>query len=346
MANAINLQCRMYESKYPSVGATVMVQVKNVAEADLVARVSLLEYNNTEGMIQFSELSKRRIRSVVSTIRVGNVEPLMVVNVNEEKGYVDLSRRNLNAKDVKKCEERFTKSKTVHSIFWHVAETLKIDLEKLYVEIGWPLYRNYGHAFEAFKLIAADPDSDFDSLNREVQQIGSDGQEETKVAPAISEDVKNALVKVIKRRMTLQPLKLRADIHMKCFVFDGVEYIKDAMRRGLEAGTDDCPVKMKLIAAPLYVLTAQTLDREQGISVLQNAITACTEEIERHGGKLEVMKAPRVVNELLPDEMVENGNDENGDDEYGDDENGDDENGDDEIGNYENGNEGGMEDKD
>jgi translation initiation factor 2 subunit 1 len=32
------------------------------------------------------------------------------------------------------------------------------------------------------------------------------------------------------------------------------------MRRAEAAGTEDCPVKMKLIAAPLYVLTMQTLD--------------------------------------------------------------------------------------
>ena len=33
------------------------------------------------------------------------------------------------------------------------------------------------------------------------------------------------------------------------------------MRRAEEAGTDDCPVKIKLVAPPLYVLTTQTLDK-------------------------------------------------------------------------------------
>lgn len=42
----------------------------------------------------------------------------------------------------------------------------------------------------------------------------------------MSEEVKESLVKNIRRRMTPQPLKIRADIEMKCFQFDGVLHIK------------------------------------------------------------------------------------------------------------------------
>lgn len=47
-----------------------------------------------------------------------------------------------------------------------------------------------------------------------------------KVVPAVTEEVKDSLVKNIRRRMTPQPLKIRADIEMKCFQFDGVLHIK------------------------------------------------------------------------------------------------------------------------
>ena len=33
------------------------------------------------------------------------------------------------------------------------------------------------------------------------------------------------------------------------------------MRRAQAAGNNDCPVKIKLVAPPLYVLTTQTLDK-------------------------------------------------------------------------------------
>lgn len=72
---------------------------------------------------------------------------------NREKGYIDLSKRRVSEEDVQACEERYNKSKLVHSIMRHVAETLSIDLEELYTTIGWPLYRKYGHAYEVLELI-------------------------------------------------------------------------------------------------------------------------------------------------------------------------------------------------
>ncbi|KAG8390137.1 hypothetical protein BUALT_Bualt01G0052200 [Buddleja alternifolia] len=307
--NGPNLECRMYEARYPEVDMAVMIQVKSMADSG--AYVSLLEYNNIEGMILFSELSRRRIRSISSLIKVGRIEPVMVLRVDKEKGYIDLSKRRVSEEDIQGCEERFNKSKLVHSIMRHVAETMSIDLEDLYIHVGWPLYKKYGHAFEAFKLIVNDPDSILDSLTREVKEIGPDGQEVTKVAPAISEEVKDSLVKNIRRRMTPQPLKIRADIEMKCFQFDGVLHIKEAMRKAEAAGNKDCPVKIKLVAPPAYVLNTQTLDKEQGITILNKAIEACTEEIERHKGKLTVKEAARAVSEredkLLAEHMAKLG---------------------------------------
>ncbi|KAE9453227.1 hypothetical protein C3L33_14857, partial [Rhododendron williamsianum] len=250
----------MYESKYPDVDTAVMVQVKSIG--DLGAYVSLLEYNNAEGMIPLTELSRRRIRSLNSLIKVGRVEPVMVVSVEADKGYVNLSKRRVAEEDVIACEHRFNKSKLVHSILRH----------DLYVRFGWPLYRKYGHAIElcaqAFKLIVSDPDSVIDSLSREVKEIGPNGKEVTKLVPAISEEVKDGLVKNIRRRMTPHPLKIRADIEMKCFEFDGVLHIKGAMRKAEAASNKDCPVKISVVAPPLYALTTQTLDKEQGYQSL------------------------------------------------------------------------------
>lgn len=64
----------------------------------------------------------------------------------------------MSPEDVVKCEERFNKSKMVHSILRHVAEKCKEPIETLYETIGWPLQGKYGHAVDAFKYsITYDP---------------------------------------------------------------------------------------------------------------------------------------------------------------------------------------------
>ena len=103
--------CRFYEEKYPEVDQLVMVRVKSLAE--MGAYVSLMEYNNIEGMILFSELSRRRIRSISKLIRVGRQEAVVVLRVDKEKGYIDLSKRRVSPEDFATCEEKFNKSKAV-----------------------------------------------------------------------------------------------------------------------------------------------------------------------------------------------------------------------------------------
>jgi translation initiation factor 2 subunit 1 len=61
-----------------------MVNVRSIAE--MGAYVHLLEYNNIEGMILLSELSRRRIRSINKLIRVGKTEPVVVIRVDKDKG--------------------------------------------------------------------------------------------------------------------------------------------------------------------------------------------------------------------------------------------------------------------
>lgn len=63
------------------------------------------------------------------------------------------------------------------------------------------------------------PDEMWDKLKEENEQEGRDW---SIVTPA----VKEAVMKNVRRRMTPQPLKIRADLEMTCFTYGGVEHIK------------------------------------------------------------------------------------------------------------------------
>jgi len=300
---------RMYENKYPEVDDVVMVQVKSIAE--MGAYVALLEYNGIEGMILLSELSRRRIRSISKLIKVGRQEPVMVLRVDKEKGYIDLSKRRVSPEDISKCEDRYNRSKVVHGIMRHVAETTLAKLEDLYVQFGWPLYKKYGHAFEAFKLLVAEPDNIWNQMKEIAGTAEGAEVAEGAVAdlPEVLQDadVRAALTKGIQRRMTPQPLKIRADIELTCFQYDGVLHLQEAMRVGASGSTDACPVKVSLVASPLYVLTTNTLEKELGITTLAACIELMVKSITAAKGKLVVKEPPRAVSErddrLLAEKM-------------------------------------------
>jgi translation initiation factor 2 subunit 1 len=272
-----NLDCRFYENQYPEVESVVMVNVRNIA--DMGAYVSLLEYDNIEGMILLSELSRRRIRSIHKLIRVGRNEVVMVLRVDKEKGYIDLSKRRVSPEDIAACEDRFNKAKAVHGVLRHLAERRKLHLEELYERMGWPLYKKYGHAYDAFKLAisddknAGDPFEDID----------------------IPQDMKDELRSYILRRLAPQPIKIRSDIEVSCFTYEGIDAIREALFAGMALSKENAAIKIRLIAPPIYVLSTMTLEKEAGIAHLQSAIDVIGETIKKKGGKIDVKMAPKAV---------------------------------------------------
>ncbi|KAL8687584.1 MAG: hypothetical protein Q9218_006288 [Villophora microphyllina] len=268
--------CRFYEEKYPEIDSFVMVNVKQIAE--MGAYVKLLEYDNIDGMILLSELSRRRIRSIQKLIRVGRNEVVVVLRVDKEKGYIDLSKRRVSPEDIVKCEERFNKGKMVASIMRHVAEKTRTPMETLYADIGWPLNKKYGHAVDAFKLSITNPE-----VWNEVHFP--------------SPTVQHELQTYISKRLTPQPTKVRADVEVTCFGYEGIDAVKNALRCAEAKNTADTNVKVKLVSPPLYVLTSQCLEKQIGITTLEEAIKEIEGNIRANGGGCVTKMAPKAVTE-------------------------------------------------
>lgn len=273
----------MYEQKYPEVDDLVVVNVRQIAE--MGAYVHLMEYNNTEGMILLSELSRRRIRSIQKIIRVGRTEVVVVLRVDKEKGYIDLSKRRVSPEDVQKCEEKYIKSRTVHSIMRHVADKLNANLETLYEQIAWPLYRKYGHAYDAFRFSITESDKVFENIE-------------------MTDTTRNELFTNIRRRMTPHALKIRADIEVTCFSYEGIEAVKQALFAGEACKTETADVKIKLLAPPLYIMLTHCMDKQHGIETLEKAVAKVDEVIKSFHGSCVVKMKPRAVSETEDQELA------------------------------------------
>lgn len=257
-----------------------MVNVLSIAE--MGAYVHLLEYNNIEGMILLSELSRRRIRSINKLIRVGKTEPVVVIRVDKEKGYIDLSKRRVSPEDVEKCTERFAKAKAVNSLLRHVADLLEYDsskmLEDLYSKTAWYFEKKYNSktaAYDIFKQSVTDP-SVFDECD-------------------LDDRTKEVLLSNIRRKLVSPTVKIRADIECSCYGYEGIDAVKDSLRAGLDVSDDELPIRINLIAPPLYVMTTSTTKKAEGLKALEAAIEKIRAKITEYEGEFKVIMAPKLV---------------------------------------------------
>ena len=109
----------------------------------------------------------------------------------------------------------------------------------------------------------------------------------------------------ILRRLAPQPIKIRSDIEVSCFTYEGIDAIREALFAGMDLGTDQNPVKIRLIAPPLYVLSTTTLEKEVGVGLLNQVIDVIKEKITSKGGKIDVKMAPKAVSVKEETELQE-----------------------------------------
>jgi translation initiation factor 2 subunit 1 len=124
--------------------------------------------------------------------------------------------------------------------------------------------------------------------------------DELKVPPTTLE----VLIATISRRLTPQPIKLRADIELTCYNPAGIDAIKRALRAGEAVSTETVPIKARLVAPPLYVLGSNATDKVRSLNLyrsvshvplqyaaierLDRAIERIQASIEEDGGELVV----------------------------------------------------------
>jgi len=272
-----------YERKVPEPEELVMVRVNSIDDMGVLC--SLLEYNNLEGFLPLSEISRKRMRSVLRYVRVGQQQVLQVLRVDTERGYTDLSKKYITEVERELGTEKFNKGKTVHNITKRVAETnhkLTFDIYENYV---WPLYQSHKHPFDAFKNLAGMKEGEEDDIWKDL----------TDLDPVI----KQSFIGLIKHQMAVQPVKVGAQIEVMCYSEGGIDDIKRSLRAGLDLNNGQLTaVKIQLISSPLYLVWTTTLDEEKGNKALLEVIDAIKLAIAEYSGVLKIIKEPSVIGKV------------------------------------------------
>ena len=245
---------------------------------EIGAYVSLLEYDNIRGMLFSGEITLKRVNFLNRLLSVGKEEVLRVLRVDTQKGFIDLSKKQVKPNEIEECKHKFGKSKAVEGIVKKLSVNTKKSMEYLYKNIIWPLYKTHQHAYDALKAL----------LN---------GDEHILEGLKITDEIKEELMKILKEKLVAQPVKIKSDFKLTCYSFEGVEAIKVSLLKGEKKGTESIPIKFRIIGSPLYECSVTTINKREGIEVMKTALEEVKKNIEEKGGKFLLETNPTVLGE-------------------------------------------------
>ncbi|EKG04490.1 elongation initiation factor 2 alpha subunit, putative [Trypanosoma cruzi] len=287
-----------YEEKLPKENDVVWVKVIQVNDTSAV--VQLLEYGNHEGIIPYTEITRIRIRAIGKVIKVGRNEAAQVIRIDKEKGYIDLSKKQVTLKEAKECEARFLKGNEVRSIVCHVADECGIPAAQAMEMIAYPLYRRQPgkHAWDWLHEL---------NRNRDVEGI---------LGPLhLPEKAQKLLLATLEHTVRNDTATIHADIEMTCFQCDGVNALREVLLLGRRFKADQepqIPISVTIVGPPRYRLRARTEEREEGMRRMRETIETMAIEIAKRGGILRVVHGPYALGE--EEQLKDEPNDDQDDD--------------------------------
>ena len=119
-------------------------------------RIKIEEYKGKSGMIHISEISPGRIRNIHDYVRVGKKIICKVLQINHERGNIDLSLRRVSEGQKREKAEQIKRQQKVQKIVEFVADKLKEDPKKLYMEIEKQVSDEYEELHDFFEEYVAD----------------------------------------------------------------------------------------------------------------------------------------------------------------------------------------------
>ena len=88
-----------YKKKITEINDIVIAIVDKISEYGI--EVTLSEYNNVKGFINCSEVSRKKRVNLNKLLTVGKDVLLHVIQIDEEKEFIDLSKRTIGDEDIK-----------------------------------------------------------------------------------------------------------------------------------------------------------------------------------------------------------------------------------------------------
>ena len=170
--------------------------------------VTLDEYGLT-GMIHISEISPGRIRNLRDFVKEGKKAVCVVLRINHERGYIDLSLRRVNEAQKKKKIEYIKQQQKAEKIVEFVASNNKLDTATYFKEIVEKVKDDYSDLISLFGDI--------------VNNVADISKYNIKFGDQLEE--------VVRQRIKLPEVELEGVFKIVLYDNDGIGIIKQAFTK-------------------------------------------------------------------------------------------------------------------
>lgn len=244
---------------YPEEGELVLCTVTKVQSHSVFARLD--EYDKS-GMIHISEVSPGRIRNIRDFVKEDKVVVCVVLRVNMERGYIDLSLRRVNENQKRKKIEEVKQEQKAEKVIETIAEQLKKKPEQLYFEIYTPLSKHYIFLHHCFQDVAK----------------GEITLEDVGVPTAYIK----TLNEFIEQRFKPKEVFVGGKLFLQSYASAGVEIVKSALLAGLAIDTEH--VTLSYLGAGNYNILVRSEEYKSAEQILSKVISTVEASVPKGKG--------------------------------------------------------------
>jgi translation initiation factor 2 subunit 1 len=253
------------KSEWPELDDLVMCTVAKVFAQGAFAKLD--EYEGKEGMIHISEVTSGWVRNIRNHVREGQKVICKVLDINKEKGHIDLSLRRVKGGQRRWKAQQWKRERKAENLLEQAAKQLGKDLEAAYEEVGRTLQEEFDDIYSAFEQAASKGAQALDGVKIDSKWI-------------------DVIVKLAKSNVEPPAVEVVGHVDLSCPVPNGVEVIKSALTAARDSNRDsEVGVDVRYIGSPRYLVKISASSYKVAEEVLRKTAEAAIEAVEKGGGK-------------------------------------------------------------
>jgi translation initiation factor 2 subunit 1 len=247
-------------SDYPDEGDLVVGTIKEVKPFGAFA--ALDEYPGKEGFIHIAEVASGWVKYIRDHVREGQKVVCKVLQVNPQKGHVDLSLKQVNEHQRRDKIQEWKNEQRADKLLQIVANRAGMPFEEAVKAFAADLVKTFGTLYAAFEESAANP--------KALEQEGFKG-------PWLKH-----FLEVAGENIVLPTVTITGTLEVTSVAPDGVEVIKRALSEAEKAGKG--AVQVRYLAAPKYRLEVTAPDYKAAEATLKDSVDAALDIMKKSGG--------------------------------------------------------------